>query len=82
MSINRHLEECAIESGVDLEVSISNEKNINFKGHVIQVWYDETSSSPFAWNAFIKGFGTYSEQDRNQVIYIAKQKIEAKEKIA
>ena len=48
MSLNQHIEECAMESGVDLEVSNSNEENIEYKGHVIEVWYDENSNSPLA----------------------------------
>ena len=77
-----HIIECAMEMGIDLEVSNSNEENIEYKGHIIEVWYDENSSSPWAWNAFVKGFGTYTEHDRNQVVNVAKRKIQAKEKLA
>ena len=56
MSLKEHIEECAFESGVDLEVSNSNEENIEYKDHIIEVWYDENSNSPLAWNAFVKGF--------------------------
>ena len=76
MSINEHIEECASECGVDLEVSNSNEENVEYKGHVIEVWYDENSNSPLAWNAFIKGFGTYSEYGRDRVVHVAKRKID------
>ena len=76
MSINQHIEECATESGIDLEVSNSNEENIEYKGHIIEVWYDENSNSPLAWNAFIKGFGTYSEYGRDRVVHVAKRKID------
>ena len=76
MSINQHIEECAMESGVDLEVSNSNEENIEYKGHIIEVWYDENSNSPLAWNAFIKGFGTYSEYGHGRVVHVAKRKID------
>ena len=75
-----HIEECATESGVDLEVSNSNEENIEYKGHIIEVWYDENSSSPWAWHAFVQGFGTHIEHDRDQVVNVAKREIEAKEK--
>tara|TARA_B100000945_G_C20190074_1_gene506482 strand:- start:415 stop:690 length:276 start_codon:yes stop_codon:yes gene_type:complete len=78
MSINKHIQECATESGVDLEVSNSNEENIEYKGHVIEVWYEENSNSPWAWNAFIKGFGTYSEYGRDRVVHVAKRKIDEK----
>ena len=47
-----------------------------YKDHLIEVWYDETTSSPMAWNAFIKGFGTYSEYGRERVIHVAKRKID------
>ena len=76
MSINQHIEECATESGIDLEVNNSNEENIEYKGHIIEVWYDENSNSPLAWNAFIKGFGTYSEYGRDRVVHVAKRKID------
>ena len=77
-----HIEECATESGVDLEVSNSNEENIEYKGHIIEVWYDENSNSPWAWHAFVQGFGTHIEHDRDQVVNVAKREIEAKEKLA
>ena len=76
MSINKHIEECATECEVDLEVSNSNEENIEYKGHIIEVWYDENSNSPLAWNAFVKGFGTYSEYGRDRVLHVAKRKID------
>ena len=76
MSINKHIEECATECGVDLEVSNSNEENIEYKGHIIEVWYDENSNSPLAWNAFVKGFGTYSEYGRDRVLHVTKRKID------
>lgn len=76
MSLNQHIQECALESGVDSDEFASNEDFFEYKDHLIEVWYDETSSSPMAWNAFIKGFGTYSEYGRERVIHVAKRKID------
>ena len=62
-----------------IEIKLSsgaNEDFIKYKDHLIEVWYDETTSSPMAWNAFIKGFGTYSEYGRERVVHVAKRKID------
>ena len=76
MSLNQHIQECALESGVDSDEFASNEDFFKYKDHLIEVWYDETTSSPMAWNAFIKGFGTYSEYGRERVVHVAKRKID------
>ena len=65
-----------MESGVDSDEFASNEDFIKYKDHLIEVWYDETTLSPMAWNAFVKGFGTYSEYGRERVIHVAKRKID------
>ena len=77
MSLKEHIEECAFESGVDLTVCNSNEESTEYKGHVIESWYDEGSSSAFAWCAWCKGFGTFSELDREDAIDAMKAQIDA-----
>jgi hypothetical protein len=78
MSLKEHIEECASECGVDLEVSNTKEESTEYKGHVIETWYDETCGSPLAWNAFVKGFGTYSEYSRDLAKFRAIQKIDGR----
>ena len=78
MSLEEHIEECAFESGVDLTVCNSQEESTEYKGHVIESWYDETCGSPLAWNAFVKGFGTYSEYGRERAIDRAMRKIDGR----
>ena len=78
MSLKEHIEECAFESGVDLTVCNSQEESTEYKGHVIESWYDETCGSPLAWNAFVKGFGTYSEYSRELAIDRAMRKIDGR----
>ena len=78
MSLKEHIEECAFESGVDLTVCNSNEESTEYNGHVIESWYDETCGSPLAWNAFVKGFGTYSEYSRELAVDRAMRKIDGR----
>ena len=40
MSLNQHIQECALESGVDSDEFASNEDFIKYKDHLIEVWYD------------------------------------------
>jgi hypothetical protein len=79
MSFNKHLQECASESGIDLdeENAVSDEEKLEYNGHVIHSYYDEGSSSAFAWCAWCKGFGTFSELDREDAIDAMKAQIDA-----
>ena len=47
MSINQHIEECATESGIDLDEynATSSHQNIMYKGHIIETCYNEWSCS-------------------------------------
>ena len=49
--INQHIGQQKV---IDLDEynATSSHQNIMYKGHIIE-------TSPLAWNAFIKGFGTY-----------------------
>ena len=64
MSINQHIEECATESGIDLEVSNSNEQNIEYKGHIIEVCYNEMPIHPLRGMHLSSGIGTIHEESR------------------
>lgn len=57
---NKHIREIAEESGVDYISYRSHETKGVIDGVEYEIWYDEDSSSPFAWKAFIKGYGTSS----------------------
>ena len=72
-----HLNECAMESGIDLDEynATSSHQNITYKGHVIETCYMEGSCSMWPWAAFTKGFGTITEGSREEVIEAMKQKI-------
>lgn len=72
-----HLNECAIESGIDLDEynATSSHQNITYKGHTIETCYMESSCSMWPWAAFTKGFGTITEGSREEVIEAMKQKI-------
>ena len=78
MSINQHIEECATESGVDLDEynATSSHQNIMYKGHIIETCYNEWSCSMWPWAAFTKGFGTITESSREEVIEAMKSKID------
>ena len=65
---NQHLREIAEESVIDHLSYSSNEKTVKVDGREIETWYDEDSSSPFAWKAFIKGVGTKSGLSREEAI--------------
>ena len=77
MSINQHVEECAMESGIDLDEynATSSHQNITYKGHIIEICYMEGSCSMCPWSAFTKGIGTITESSREDVIEAMKQKI-------
>ena len=78
MSINQHIEECATESGVDLEGhdSYSNEQSIKYNGHTIETCYNECSSWMYPWSAFTRGIGTINEESREDAIRVMKSKID------
>jgi len=65
---NQHLREIAEESGIDHLSYSSCEKTVKANGQEIETWYDEDSSSPYAWKAFIKGVGTKSGLSREEAI--------------
>ena len=65
---NQHLREIAEESVIDHLSYSSNEKTVKVDGREIETWYDEDSSSPFAWKACIKGVGTKSGLSREEAI--------------
>jgi len=64
-----HLRACAEEAGIDPLEYHSNESKITLPdGRVCEVWYDEDSSSPYAWRAFVMGVGTRSGCSRDEAI--------------
>ena len=64
-----HLRECAAEMGIDpLEYRSCEETVILLDGRKCEVWYDENSSSPWAWKAFAMGVGTKSGTSREDAI--------------
>ncbi len=76
-----HLQEIAAESGIDHLSYLSCEETIKFEGGEIQTWYDEDSSSPFAWKAFIKGVGTKSGLSREEAVENVRESWEKLQKV-
>lgn len=57
MSLLKHLQECARESGVDLTECHTSQRTVTYRGHAIEVYYDEGSCM---WRAFVMGLGEQS----------------------
>jgi hypothetical protein len=72
-----HLNECAMESGIDLDEynATSSHQNIMYKGHTIETCYNECSSWMYPWSAFTRGIGTINEESREDAIRVMKSKI-------
>lgn len=64
-----HVRECAREMGIDHCQYHSCEQTIKLPdGRACEVWYDEDSSSPYAWRAFVAGVGTKNGASREEAI--------------
>ncbi len=73
----KHLMECAEETGIDTEDYFSGEKKEKYLNYEIESFYDENSNSSFsAWKAFAKGIGTKSAPSREEAIAEMKYEIE------
>lgn len=66
----QHLRECAEEMGIDPLEYRSHEEIVILPDGIrkCEVWYDEDSSSPWAWKAFVLGVGTRSGTSREDAL--------------
>ena len=80
MSINQHIEECALESGVDLEGydSYSNEQSIEYTKVTPLRPVTMNAQVPMSslHSAFTRGIGTINEESREDAIRVMKSKID------
>jgi hypothetical protein len=62
--LRQHIDECMREAGVDPECRTCEQSH----GEGLESWYEETSGSPWAWRAFLNGWGTSSGLSREDAI--------------
>lgn len=60
--------------GIETQVPVSHERRLRYRGHEIEIWFDERGSV-FAWKAFAKGIGTVSGMSEAEAITDMKNKI-------
>lgn len=78
MSLLKHLQECADEMGRELFEAVSDEHIVEYKGHKIEVGYNEHQTR---WFGYVRGIGHASTiaGDRDGAIKRAKEKIDQDE---
>lgn len=71
-ALAEHIRQCAYESGVDHCEYHSCERSFTLPdGREVESWYEESSASPYAWRAFVKGIGTRSGLSREDAVAAA-----------
>ena len=73
----KHIRECAEEAGEEIDLYYSKPAKETYSGIEIQSWYNEDASSSLsAWQAFAKGYGTFSRESREEAIVEVKRRID------
>lgn len=76
MSLSKHLQECADEAGEELVETLTNQRNVEYRGRTIEVYYNENRCR---WYAFVMGIGDSTggiHGDDEGAIEAAKAKID------
>lgn len=75
--IEKHIRDCAEEAGEEIDLYYSMPVLEKYYGVEIQSWYNEDASSSLsAWQAFAKGYGTFSRESREEAIVEVKRRID------